>query len=262
MLEIRYGRAGHGGVGAHAQEHGVVLGQQLVQRHISADVGVQAELDAHVFLDVAAGLDHLLFQLEGRNAEGQQAADLGVAVIDHGLHAIARQDVGAAKASGSGADDRDLLAGGFHPRHVRPPALLEGLVRDVFFDGADGDRAEAVVERTGAFAQPVLRAHPAADFGQRVGLVAELGGGEQVAFLHHFQPVGNVVVHRALPLAVGVAAVEATPRLGGRLLGGKLPVDLAPVVHAHFDRRLPGVLTGDFEKLEVILCHAKFLGDA
>ena len=209
MLEIRYGRAdhagqvftrevaGHGGVGAHAQKHGVVLGQQLVQRDVGADVGVQAELDTHVFLDAAAGLDHLFFELEGRNAEGQQAADLGLAVIDHGLHAIARQNVGTAEARGAGADDRDLFAGGLHPRHVRPPALLEGFVRDVFFDGADGDRAEAVVERAGAFAQAVLRADPAADFGQGVGLVAELGGGEQVAFLHHFQPVGNVEIGRA-----------------------------------------------------------------
>ena len=80
-----------------------------------ADLDAEAELDAHAFHQLAALLDHLLLELEGRDAEGQQTADARVAVEDHRLDAVAHQDVGAAEARGPGADDRDALAG----RHAR-----------------------------------------------------------------------------------------------------------------------------------------------
>ena len=78
------------------------------------------------------------------------------------------------------------------------------------------DRAEAVVQRAGALAQAVLRADAAADFRQRVGLVRQLRGLEQLAFLDQPQPVRDVVVHRALPLAVRIAAGEAAAGLAAR----------------------------------------------
>ena len=59
--------------------------------------------------------------------------------------------------------------------HVGFPALLECLVRDVLFDGSDADRTEAVVQRAGTLAQPILGADPSAHFGQRVRLVGEFG---------------------------------------------------------------------------------------
>ncbi len=105
---------------------------------------------------------------------------------------------------------------GLTARHVGAPALLERLVGDVLLDGADGHRAEAVIQRAGAFAQAVLRADAAADLGQRVGLVRELGGLEQLALVDQLQPVRDVVVHRALPLAERIAAVEAAARLVAR----------------------------------------------
>jgi hypothetical protein len=67
---------------------------------------------------------------------------------------------------------------------------FERLVGDVFLDRADGDRAEAVVEGAGALAQPILRADPATHLRQRVGLVRQLGGFEQIAFGDQLQPVG------------------------------------------------------------------------
>ncbi len=36
-------------VGAHAHEHGVVLGEQLLQRDVLADLDAEAELDTHAF---------------------------------------------------------------------------------------------------------------------------------------------------------------------------------------------------------------------
>ena len=51
----------------------------------AADLDPEPKLHAHAFHDLAARLDHLLFELEGRDAEGQQSADARIAIVDHGL---------------------------------------------------------------------------------------------------------------------------------------------------------------------------------
>ncbi len=71
---------------------------QLVECYVAADLDVQAEFDAHVLHDLAALLHHLLFELERRNAEGQQSADLRVAVEHHGGDAVAHEHVRARQA--------------------------------------------------------------------------------------------------------------------------------------------------------------------
>ena len=234
-----------------------MLARQFLEADVLADLDAEAELHAHALEDLAAVLDDVLLELEGWDAEGQQSADLRVLVVDDGLDAVARQHVGGTQAGRSGTDDRHPLAGLDHVGQVRAPALLEGLVGDVLLDRADGHRAEAVVERAGAFAEPVLRTDAAADLGQRIGLVAEFGGLEQVALGHQLEPVRDVVVNRALPLAVRVAAVQAASGLLGRLFGGVVPVDLAEVLQPYHGLGLGRILSGDVEKLEVILAHVR-----
>src|SRR6266576_1149196 len=118
-----------------------------------------------------------------------------------------------------------------HVRHVGPPAGLERLVGDVLLDGADADCAEAVIERAGALAQAILRADAAAHLGERVGLVRQLRRLEQIPLLDQLQPVGDVVVNRAFPLAEGIATGKTAPRLlrrAARIVGA---VDLAESGH-------------------------------
>lgn len=160
--------APHGGVGAHPQKHGVILVQQLREGNVPADLGVEHELDAHAFHQLPAGVDHRFLELEGRDAEGQQTADLGITVVHHRCNAVARQNVCTAEACGTGADNGYALAGGDDLRQVGAPALLDGLIGDVFLDRADGHRAEAGVHGAGALAQAVLRADAAADLRQEL----------------------------------------------------------------------------------------------
>src|SRR5512139_3510188 len=133
----------HVGVGAHAHEHGVVFVEQAPHRYVAADLGIEAEFDAHALEHFAAARHHPFFHLEFGDAEGEQAADLVVAVVHHRLYAVPRQDVGAAEAGRPGADHGDLPAGRHHVRHVGAPAGLEGLLGNVLLDLADGHRAEA-----------------------------------------------------------------------------------------------------------------------
>mgnify|MGYP003693921569 CR=1 FL=1 len=67
--------AAHRSVGAHAQKNRVVLREQLLEGQVGAHLDAQAKLDAHALHDLAALLDHLLLELEGRDAERQQAPD-------------------------------------------------------------------------------------------------------------------------------------------------------------------------------------------
>ena len=243
----------HVGVGAHAQEDRVELLEQLVHGHVLAHLGVEAEFHAHPAEDLATAAEHGLLQLELGDAEGQQATDLGVLVEHHRGHAVAHQDVGAAQAGRTGTDDGDALAGGLDLGHVRAPAHGEGGVGDVLLHRTDGHRAETVIEGTGALAEAILRADPATDLGQGVGLVRQLRRRQDVAFGHQLEPVGNEVVHRALPFAIGVAATQAAVRLLGGLLRLEGIVDLDEFLLALAQQLLLRILATDLDELEVVV---------
>src|SRR5690606_27550019 len=199
----------HVGVGTHAQEDGVEFFDQAVEIDVFAHFGIQAELNAHAFKDVAAVGHHTLFQLELGDTEGEQATDFRVFVEHHRGDAIAHQYVGTAQARRAGTDNGHALAGRYHFRHIRLPAHGESGVGNVLLNVTNGDRTEAVVEGTGALTQTVLRAHPAAHFRQGVGFVAQFHRFQNVAFAGQFQPVRNKVVNRAFPLAVRVTTAQA-----------------------------------------------------
>src|SRR5690606_17993274 len=97
---------------------------------------------------------------------------------------------------------------------------------DVFLDVADGHGTEAVIQRTRTFAQTVLRANATADFWQRVGLMTQLSGLNDVAFHHQLEPVRDVVMDRTFPFAVRVATFEATIRLHLSFLSFERIIDL------------------------------------
>src|SRR5579883_195377 len=78
---------------------------------------------------------------------------------------------------------------------------------------------------------------------------------EELARLDELQPVRNVVVDRALPLAEGISAGEAAPRLlcrAGGIVGG---VDLAKVDDALLDRALLRVVPRDLQEGEMLIGH-------
>ena len=132
-----------------------------------------------------------------------------MAVKDHRLHAVAGQHVRTGQARRARADDRHALVGLLHAGHIRTPAHLKRFIVDIALDVADGHRAKLVVQRTGTFAQTILRAHSAAHFRQGVGLVRQLGGFKNTPFVGQLQPVRDVVVYRTFPFAVRVTAGQA-----------------------------------------------------
>src|SRR6516164_3458312 len=94
-----------------------------------------------------AAVDMALLELEVRDAIAQQAARLGVLLVDVNVVAGARQLLGAGKSCRSRPDDGDFLAGRAAGGLRLHPSLLESAVDDRAFDGLDRDRRVLDVER-------------------------------------------------------------------------------------------------------------------
>ena len=240
----------HGLVSAHAEEDGVVVRQQLIDRDVFADFSIQFELNAHALEHFPATFHHLLLKLELRYAEGQQAANLGVTVKHHRFHAIARQDIGTPQASRPGANNRNLFVSRDHIGQIRPPTHRQCSIGNVLLRIADGDSTEAVIESARPLTEPVLRTDAATDLGQGVGLMTEFGGLKQIAFGQQLQPIGDEVVYRALPLAIGIATFEATMGLLRCLNLCERIIDLDKRLSARIHVLLVRILTIDIEELK------------
>ena len=156
--------AAHGLIGPDAEEHRIVIFQQIVELYIAAHFDIEFELDAHAGEDLATAGHHLFFQLKRRNTKGQQTADFRMAIENHRLHAVAGQHVGARQARWTRADNGDGFTGLLYAGKVGAPAHFERFIVDIAFDVADGDRAELIVQRAGTLAQTILWANAPADF--------------------------------------------------------------------------------------------------
>src|SRR3569623_1831173 len=137
----------HVRIGAHAQKHRDVFIEQYLERDIFADLGVEHELDAHLLEQLVACAHHFFFEFVFGDTEGQQTADLLVAIEHHGYDAVAHQYIRAAQPRRTRADARAALAGRASARHVGPPAAFARLTGDVFLDRADGDPPQLFARR-------------------------------------------------------------------------------------------------------------------
>ena len=232
--DSRAARAGAGQIAGlvdtRGDEHGIMFLAQLGKADVLADVAVHHELHTALFKLFVAAHDDVFFQLEAGNAVGQQPAGAVVAVIDGDLHTCAAQTVGGGKAAGAGADDADALAalGGW--LDVLDPAFFKRRVGDVFLDRTDGDGAVArLLDHAVAFAQTILRADATADFREGVGRLRNLVGFLEPPGRGHAQPVGDIVVKRAVALTVRHTALAAPRRLLGCLRIRELCINLVKV---------------------------------
>ena len=226
-------------VDAGRDQDGVVPVTQLLHGRVAPDLETFVEDDAAVLQPLDAAHDDVLFQLEAGNAIGQQAAGAIVPVIDMHLMPRRAQIFGGGEAGRPRADHTNRLAGGAAGHQRLDPAFLPGGVGDEFFDAADGDGAMAgKFDNAIAFAQPILRADAAADFGHGAGQVRQLIGFAQPPLGGQAQPVGNMIVQRAMRRAIGHAALRAARRL---LLGpveDEAAADLQKIIRAVVGRSL------------------------
>jgi hypothetical protein len=205
-------------LGAAGKRDGVILRVDKVRSaHRYADMGVVVEDDAFGRHLLDAPVDMALFHLEIGNAVAQQAARLGVLLIDVDVMAGARELLSAGETCRTRPDDGDLLAGFALGRFGLDPALGESAVDDRAFDGLDGHRRVLNVEGAGRFAW--RRANPAGDLRKVVGREQIARRLPPIAAIGEIVPVRDLVVDRTADVAIGDAAVHAARGLvAGRLL--------------------------------------------
>ena len=101
----------------------------------------------------------------------------------------------------------------------------------------------------------VLGADAAADLREVVGRLADLVGLLQPSLGGQHQPVGDVVVHRAMHLAEGHAALRAARRLLGRRRRVVFLVDLAEVLAPRGDIALVRHTLVDVDEFQHAVGH-------
>ena len=112
----------------------------------------------------------------------------------------------------------------------------------MLFHCADGDRFEPLFDDAAAFAQTVLRADPATNFGHVVCLRRQSIGLFHPALGRQHQPVRDVVVQRAVDLAEGHATLRTARCLRFRRALVELVIDFGKVT----DTRMGLALCGHF----------------
>ena len=238
-------------VDAGGDQHRVMLAAQLFQRRVPADLEALMKDDAAILEALHAAHHDILFQLEAGNAVSQQAARAVVPVIDMHLMARDAQIFRCREARGASADDRDRLARGLARRDRLDPAFLPGGVGDELLHAADGDSAMArKFDHAIAFAQAILRADAAADFRHGGGSVRQLIGFAQAPFGGQAQPVGDVIVQRAMVGAIRHAALRTAGRLLLRLVDHEGPADLLKIIGAVMRRALFGIILPRADKFQ------------
>ena len=177
------------------------------------------------------------------------------------LVTLAAQLLRRRQTARSGADDAYRLAALAERPGRLDPALLPGLVGDVLLDGADGHGPMAgLFEHAIALAQAVMGADAAADLGKVVGRGRGLVGLLEPALGRELEPVGNVVLHRAVDLAERDAALGATRGLLPGPLGLVIAIDLVEVATALPWLPLVGHQVVDLDKFEHLRRHSHSLG--
>src|SRR6185312_11048854 len=224
----------------------VVAVEDVPRADRPADMSAVVKDDAFGLHLRDAALDVELFQLEVRDAIAQQAARLGVLLIDVNLVTGARELLGAGETGRARPDDGDPLAGLALGQLRLHPSFLEGAVDDRAFDGLDRDRRVLEVERAGGLAW--RWADAAGEFGEVVGRQQVARRLAPVGPVDEVVPVRDLVVDRAADVAIRDAAIHAA----GGLIAGRLFAqrqhELAIMADTVGGRRITPVRAIDLEK--------------
>ena len=136
----------------------------ILKAAVGTDVHIQLKGNTAICQQLVPALNHMLFQLEPRNAIDQQPANAVIAIIDCHLIALLSQHIGGGKASRSRANNPDRFAALCNRLRWLHPAIFKGCLCDMLFNSADCDRFESFFDDAAAFAQTILRANATTDF--------------------------------------------------------------------------------------------------
>ena len=192
---------------AGGDQHRVVLADEVVDRHVVADRGVEPQVHAHADEVVDLLLDDVARQPVRRHAREQRAAGVMVLLVHRDAVAEPHQVVGRGQTARPAADDRDGLLARLRQRlHALLANLGVALVGDAV-QRTDRDRLVVVVALARRLARVVADA-------------AE-NPGHDVAVAHELVGLGDTVLGQVVGLAARVdvrrAVADARRQAIGRV---------------------------------------------
>ena len=239
------------------QYDGVVLGPQLLDGDIDADLAIGDEAGAFGAHLGEPLVEHRLLQLVLRDAVPHQSPDAVVAFVHRHVVPGAGQLLGRGQPRRSRPDDGHPLAGGDGCRLRLDDAVHPGLVGDRLFDPLDRHAAAGVFLRDRQHTRRLARgrAEPAGELREVVGGVQAVAGGVPPAAPDQIVPFRDQVAQwttRCSGVAERNSAVHASAGLLGDLPGAFMRiltlVDLAPVTDPFVDGTLGRVHPVHFEE--------------
>ena len=216
------------------------LFEQLVNGESLADNGVGFHINAHGGQVVNFLLNNCLGQTEFGNTVNKNTACGVQSFVNGDFIALLGKVARAGKAGGAGTYNCNAVAvgrrsfGSFGGMSVMP-------IGNKAFKSADADGFAFDAANALAFALEFLRTYPAADCGQRGGLLNDLICALEIVLANLCDKLGDMDVDRAAADAGHLRAVETAERLVKRGLFGIAGCNLVKVVCAYF-----GCLGGHF----------------
>ena len=200
-----------------------------LERDIGADIAVQHQIDA-AFVKLVVALRHdLLFQLEARDAIGQQPARAVIAVVDGDLKALTAQRIRRRQSARSRpmmpTDSTRSIAGSIgltQPSSHAVSVMNFSTEPMVTVPWPDCSMTQLPSHRR-SWGQ--MRPHLWHIIGGRRDCVGFL----QTVLCGELQPIGNIVRERAALLAERHAALRTSRCLRGHRLFGVCPINLGKV---------------------------------
>ncbi len=218
----------------------VIFVEQTLGREIGpTDVDVRVELYPFRLHLPHAPLDHLLGELEIRDAVPQQATDAVLLLVDGDRVAGTCQLLCGRHARRTRTDHRDALTGLVRCNLRLDPTLLPGLLDDRQLDVLDRHRCIVDVQRTRGFARG--RTDTTGELREIVGRVQHLDRRPPVTLIDQVVPIRDQVVYRAAFMAERNPAIHATRTLLADLLFRQRDRELVVVGDAVGDRRITAV---------------------
>ena len=232
--------------GPAGQHDRVVIGQQLVDRYVLANLDASLEGDALGRHLIDAAIDEVLFHLEVGDAIAQQPAD-AVLLFDQ-RHRVARPGklLRTGHAGGAGADDGNGFSGLHRGRLRDDPTLFPRPIDDRAFDRLDGHGVVVDVQRAGRLTRG--GANAAGEFGEIVGGVQVDRCLFPLIPVNQIVPVGDLVVDRAAVVTERNTAIHAAGGLTVQFLGRQRLDELLERLHPNFGLFVCSVVTVDFEE--------------
>ncbi len=195
-------------------EHRIMAIAQGIERSITTNLKILVEHNAARRQPIDPAHHDGLFQLKARDAVSQQPTRPVVAIVDVDSMPRPAQMLCRCQPGWSRTDDRNRLPGrGAGDQRLDPAIVPRGVGNELLHRANGNCTVPGGLNYAIPLTQPVLRTDASANLGHGRGGVRQLISLAQAPLRRQPQPVGDVIVERAVHRAIGHAALRTARRL-------------------------------------------------